>query len=267
MPEGDTIHKVARVMAQGLVGHELVEVWTRPHGMVAALQQKKVRNVSAVGKHLVLESDGGALRVHLGMRGSWHGYSHGVAWSKPRSAATVRIATRDYLYVCFNGHRIEWAPSANRLRGFATIGPDLLGHDVSFDEILERARIIAPRQTIADLLLDQRAACGVGNVYKNEILFIEGIHPWTLASDLSDATLRRCFETGERLLKKNVRHGPRVTVDPAHRTGLHAAKHYVYERAGRPCLRCGTRIACRRQGSQARLTFWCARCQPRKIIG
>jgi endonuclease-8 len=35
----------------------------------------------------------------------------------------------------------------------------------------------------------------------------------------------------------------------------------VYRRAGLPCKRCGTPIRSHGQGDDARITYWCPRCQ------
>jgi endonuclease-8 len=37
---------------------------------------------------------------------------------------------------------------------------------------------------------------------------------------------------------------------------------WVYGRKGEPCRRCGELIRRRLQGPDARVTFWCPRCQP-----
>ncbi|HEV3495910.1 MAG TPA: zinc finger domain-containing protein [Actinomycetes bacterium] len=37
---------------------------------------------------------------------------------------------------------------------------------------------------------------------------------------------------------------------------------WVYNRSGRPCRRCGTKIESRRTGEGARVLYWCPRCQP-----
>ena len=36
---------------------------------------------------------------------------------------------------------------------------------------------------------------------------------------------------------------------------------WVYDRAGLPCQRCGTRIRARGQGDDNRTTYWCPGCQ------
>ena len=112
-------------------------------------------------------------------------------------------------------------------------------------------------------LLDQRALAGIGNVYKNEILWIEQVSPFTSVRDLDDATLDRLVATARRLMCANVgaRRGPeRVTTAGDRRA---PGPLYVYGRGGRLCRRCGAAIAVARQGADPpRTTYWCAACQP-----
>jgi endonuclease-8 len=44
-------------------------------------------------------------------------------------------------------------------------------------------------------------------------------------------------------------------------TPIAGQRHAVHGRGGRPCPRCGTPIQIRAQGHQARLTYFCPRCQ------
>src|SRR5215470_16638974 len=140
------------------------------------------------------------------------------------------------------------------------LGPDLLASDFDAAEAERRLRA-RPQMQIAEALLDQRALAGIGNVYKSETLFIERINPWTRVADVPDAALVRLVATAHRLLHENVRPGSphRITTrrDLAGRGSL-----WVYGRAGRPCLRCGTPIQTRRQGELNRSTYWCPTCQP-----
>jgi endonuclease-8 len=40
------------------------------------------------------------------------------------------------------------------------------------------------------------------------------------------------------------------------------ARLWVYGRQGQECRRCGATIMMRKQGTQARSTYWCPQCQP-----
>jgi len=98
---------------------------------------------------------------------------------------------------------------------------------------------------------------GVGNVFKSEILFLERVNPFVRIGDLSDEALDRLIAQARRLLLLNRRPGFRQTraaLDPK-------ARIWVYRRSGRPCYECGTPIRLRRQGEDARSTYFCPRCQ------
>ena len=102
---------------------------------------------------------------------------------------------------------------------------------------------------IGDALLDQRTLAGIGNLWKNESLFAQRIDPWRPLSDVSDSELERVARCARELMLREVRHGGRL------------AGGEVFERAGRPCPRCATRIRLRGQGDENRMTYWCPSCQ------
>jgi endonuclease-8 len=139
----------------------------------------------------------------------------------------------------------------------AHLGPDLCDVAPDLDEVLRRAAaLLGPDVPACDLLLDQRVAAGIGNVYKSEVLWACGVHPLVPLGRLDDGARRRLFVTAHRLLRANLRPGRRVT---------HAATpggQAVYRRSARPCPRCGTPIEWDRLGRHARSTYWCPRCQP-----
>ena len=66
------------------------------------------------------------------------------------------------------------------------------------------ARPVARRHGDREALLDQRALAGIGNVYKNEILWIERVSPFARVADVDDETLDRLVATARRLLVANV---------------------------------------------------------------
>ena len=163
-------------------------------------------------------------------------------------------------YVCFNAKDVELMRSDGvRRREFDQyLGPDLLDRKPAFDDMVQRARqLFVDDRPIADLLLDQRVATGIGNVYKSETLFVGRVHPQTPAAAVDDQELRGLFVHAARLLAANTRGGPRITRRAADEAGI----LWVYGRTQQPCLRCDTPILSARLGRQQRSTFWCPRCQ------
>ncbi len=261
MPEGDTIHKLAKYLHSALAGTLVQGVRLRPV-FGDSSGPRRVSGVVSEGKHLYLSfDDGWQLRSHLGMYGSWHRYRPGQPWRKPARQASIVIVGADADYVCFNAKQVQWlkqlgfarADQANRL------GPDLIREPFDADRILARAKALLSSSTlIVDLLLDQRLAAGIGNVYKSEILFVEGRSPMLRLQDLSNDALASLYWRAAELLRDNLGGGPRTTRKAFDEKG----PLWVYGRFARPCLRCATPIRRASLGVNPRSTYWCPACQP-----
>jgi endonuclease-8 len=133
------------------------------------------------------------------------------------------------------------------------LGPDVLAEDFDPAVAASRAR---PDMELGDVLLDQTIAAGAGNVYKSETLFVAGLDPFRPVGSLADGELVALYMTLASLMRRNLHGVNRVTTSG----GVRSA-HWVYDRTGRPCLRCGEIVRSRRQGPDARMTYWCPRCQ------
>jgi endonuclease-8 len=274
MPEGDTIYRAARTLHAALAG----QVITRFDTELAQLAQldrdqpiagRTIERVTAAGKHLLMIlSPDLVLRTHLRMNGSWHIYRPGERWQQSRHAMRIMIETADWVAVAFNVYAAEFVrgDAMARHRPVASLGPDLLG-DFDANEAMARIRAQGARP-VHEVLLDQRVMAGIGNVYKSEILFLSRIHPDTAASALSDEDWRGAIELARQLLKVNVAvsSGPGIETYRGLRrtTGRMqpGERLWVYSRGGRPCRRCGTAISSRKDGDDARVTYWCSQCQP-----
>ena len=267
MPEGDTVHKVARALRPLLEGEVAERVWLRGKGELAGAAGERVEEVAALGKHfLVGLGRERVLHVHLGLHGSWHRYRPGEAWERPADAASLRLDTKSWQLVCF-GAAVAECLRRSELGShpvLSQLGPDLLAE--GFDVAVAVARARKRSAPSADeLLVDHRVACGVGNVFKNEVLFLEGVHPETDPAALGDAQLAALYARARQLLEANLGGAPRTTtraVRPGEPWPRGVPRLFVYDRAGEPCLRCGTRIESALQGPLGRPTYWCARCQP-----
>ena len=253
MPEGDTLYNTALTLRPALVGEPLTAVSVRARGMYRLRAGDVVRSVEAVGKFLeIVVGRGLALRTHLHMTGVWHLYEQGERWRRPRHLARVVLATDAHVAVCFAAPTVEIGPADDdRL---AHLGPDLCRTDVNLDAVLARVAAATPTTEIAEVLLDQRLAAGIGNVYKNEVLWACGVSPFRPLAEVDSPTLRRLYVTAAQLLQAFLGRWRRQT----HPDGL-----AVYDRAGQGCRRCRTRIRTVEHGDIGRRTWWCPACQPR----
>jgi endonuclease VIII len=260
MPEGDTIHKIAAFLCVALRGQSLESVMLRGRDC-PDLRSAEVLGVTSKGKHLFMELGGGRLlRVHLGLYGAWHRYPTGQPWKKPARQATLVLVIPGQSYVCFNAKEVEILKG----QGFqardleSRLGPDLTRESPEIDLLFRRAReLVSPETQVTDMLLDQRIASGIGNVYKSEVLFIGRCGPRTCFADLSGETFAVLYRTAGHLLRSNLGGGPRITRRVADGRGI----LWVYGRAGLACFRCGATLVRERQGLNPRSTYWCPGCQ------
>lgn len=99
---------------------------------------------------------------------------------------------------------------------------------------------------------------GIGNLYKNEVLFVERVNPWLPVGAVRHPD--RLIDRARQFLLANRDHPEQST------TGLlgRDQAHWVYQRAGQPCRRCRTPISMAEQGTPGmlRATYWCSTCQP-----
>jgi endonuclease-8 len=247
LPEGDTIHRSAARLRRVLVGHDVVRVEApRAHGRPPP-PGTRIDAVDAVGKHLLIRfADGVTLRTHMRMTGSWHLYAAGERWRKPAGMARAVVEVDGWVAVCFSAPVVELERRPEE--SIAHLGPDLTRPGADIDAAVARMDALAdPADEIGAVLLDQRVACGVGNLWKSETLFACGVDPFTTVAGLDGDARRHLLSTAAAFLQQSVLSS--------------RAAPAVYRRAGQPCRRCGTPIRSRRQGAQARTTYWCPACQ------
>ena len=110
---------------------------------------------------------------------------------------------------------------------------------------------------------------GVGNVFKSEICFLEGISPFAPVRSLPVSKLEGLVATAQKLLAANVLEGSGdnvVTYRGRKRRTTRSSNPgeslWVYGRKNKPCRRCCTPIQRCMQGPNARSTYWCPVCQP-----
>jgi endonuclease-8 len=275
VPEGDTIYRAARALGQALEGNVVTRFETAlaPLASVdddAPVAGRTVERVESRGKWLLIHFSGDLILVtHMRMSGSWHLYRVGERWQRSRREMRAVVATAEFEAVAFNVPVAKFytADTLARHSEIPKLGPDLLGAEFAEDEA--KARLLAHGdQEIANVLLNQRVMAGLGNVYKSEVLFACGVHPFRLVRTLAPAEVECILDRAQRFLEANAKHGAgngMVTYTGQRRTTRAddpGARLWVYRRQGKECRRCGAAILMRRQGTGARSTYWCPVCQP-----
>jgi endonuclease-8 len=262
MPEGNIIHRLARQHTRDLAGR--IARVRSPQGRFAAeakrLHRRRFERADAHGKHLFHLWEGGlVVHVHLGMAGEFYRF-RGAA-PAPRESVRMRITADPVTIDLIGPPTCELISESGRQAVLDRLGPDPLRDDADPERVW--ASLKKRSRPIGDALLDQRVIAGVGNIFRNEALFVSGIHPLRRSDRLTRGEWRALWETTSRLLRSGLKAGPLSTVDPREtphaRSGRPARDaFYVYERE--ICRRCGGPL--REFALSGRRAWACRSCQP-----
>jgi endonuclease VIII len=278
VPEGDTIYRAARTLHRALAGHAVTKFESVLPKLTrvdvdSGIVGRAIEKVEADGKWMLMHFSGDLILLsHMLMSGSWHIYRHGERWQRRAIDMRMVIETAIFVVVGFNVPVAEFhtPDSLARRPGFSKLGPSLL--DEEFDEATAIARLMSrPEEETGVVLLTQSVMAGIGNVYKSEICFACGVNPFRRISTLTKEELGGLVSTARKFLLANVTEssGDRIMtyVGMRRTTGRSNPDEglWVYHRRGEPCRECGAAIESRKQGIEARTTFWCPVCQP--IVG
>jgi len=241
VPEGDAIHRTAARL-QPLVGQRVAASSPSPRARATRVAERvdgrRLEAVNAVGKNLVLRFEGGiVVRSHLRMSGRWT--------VRPAGTPTrwLVLAGDTAEAVLWNGPVLELD-----LRALDRLGPDILERPARIDAMLARLRCADPTRPFGETLLDQSLVSGIGNMWMAEILWTVGLSPWRRLADATGPERRAALEAAAAAMGAALDRG-------------RASARSVYRRTGRPCPRCGARIAARGQGDANRIAYWCPGCQ------
>jgi len=262
MPEGHTIHRLAREHTAHFAGAPVS--LSSPQGRFRAaaevLDGITLRRVDAYGKHLFYRFDGDrVVHVHLGLYGKWWPFTPPA----PPTTHQVRLRIDDGAHGAdlTGPTTCELLTTEGAAGVTARLGPDPLRRDADPDRAW--SRLARRRGPIGVAIMDQAVVAGVGNVYRAEALFVNGIHPEQPGSSLTRDQWDALWSTLVRMLRQGVTDGRIVTVDPdelgvARRAIPTAEGRYVYKREA--CIRCGNAI--RRWDLAGRWAYACPVCQP-----
>jgi endonuclease-8 len=266
MPEGHTVHRIARDHEKTFAGQKMIV--TSPQGRFKTeaelLTGRKLKHVSAHGKHLFYHwtsrrgTKANLVHVHLGLYGKFR--LHKNPAPEPRGAVRVRMIGQEKTFDLNGPTKCELYSKTDYQQLLNRLGPDPLKPDANPELIW--SRISQSRAAIGSLLLNQSVIAGLGNIYRAEILFLLGIHPEqpgnTLGRDDFDKLWKLCVD----LLRIGVRYNRIITVElsSAQKTPsrLNRDERLLIYKKDR-CTRCNSKV--RKWTLGARTMYACEKCQ------
>lgn len=234
-----------------------------PKEVTTRLKDQPITGVRRRAKYLLIDTPRGTLLSHLGMTGSW------------RVAAPGDEDKHDHCYIELSDGRrlafrdprrfglldfIEPGKEAEHPR-LKALGPEPLDEKAfTPDYIFKTSR--KRTSVIKTFIMDQRIVVGVGNIYASEALFRAGIRPQRRAGSITQNESERLHQAIVEVLQAAIRAGGSSIRDyrqAGGESGAFQEAHDVYDRAGKPCRVCGTKIRSKVIGGRS--TYWCPHCQ------
>ncbi|MGI9622604.1 MAG: Fpg/Nei family DNA glycosylase [Acidimicrobiales bacterium] len=265
MPEGHTIHRLARDLRADLGQHDVGA--SSPQGRFEAgsalIDGRNLVSSEAWGKHLFLEWDSGdLLHVHLGLIGKFRPTDLDET---PSETVRLRLEGQNYAWHLTGPQTCAVVTPDDREEVISRLGPDPLRRGTRRRGVFVE-RLTATKRPLGAALLDQAIIAGIGNVYRAELLFLQGVNPAVSASRLDEAAAAELWDTTVTQLRRGLEWNRIVTV---HRDdlGKRVTRNtdpedalYVYHRTDEPCRRCQTLVEAREIAG--RQIWFCPRCQP-----
>ncbi len=296
MPEGHSVHRLANQFGSVFAGEQLAVSSPQGRFIAGAAQLDGATLISALahGKQMFLRFDNDrVLRVHLGLYGAWSfggdetfrgassigarrrvGASEqgtesgdpavGAAYGgppEPVGAVRVRLVSAHGWADLRGPTACEVITTAGEEVARAKLGPDPL--QPGSDSSVFVRKVMSSVTPVGVQLMNQAVVAGIGNIYRAEVLFLQGINPWRPGKQVREDEAAGMWSETVRLMEDGVREGRIITTTAEARSGRprRSEPHYVYKRTGQPCRRCGTPILIAEMA--ARSVYWCPLCQQR----
>lgn len=277
MPELPEVETVVRGLRVSLPGRKVVEVRfgktdfvENPGEIAARLPGKRIADVTRLGKFICIGLQSSAAHatsnsrlffiIHLGMTGQLTIIRSGESVAPHTHGFFVLDDGRELRYTDIRRFgRMFLVPESELPEFTGQLGKEPL--EITAEEFCQyfgsrRARVKA-------LLLDQKVLRGIGNIYADESLFRARLHPARIAEGLSKKQLLALHGAVRQVLADAIRsRGSSISdyIDSEGNRGEFQLRHRVYQRDGKPCFRCKSKI--KRVIVAGRSSHFCPRCQP-----
>jgi endonuclease-8 len=184
MPEGPSI-KILREKLMPFKGDKIIDTNGYAKGFDPhILKNQTITDIKSWGKHLLICFHDFAIRIHMGLFGSYKINDRG----KRNASLHMKFKDGEVNFYISNVKLIE-----EPLDEIYDWSADLM--NPKFDEKKARERLMEkPKALICDALLNQDIFAGSGNIVKNEVLFRVKVHPENKIEDIPTRKLNQLIK-------------------------------------------------------------------------
>lgn len=278
LPEVETVRRGLNqvTLSQEITGGDVLLDRTIAHPLsvgefLAGVKGTAIAQWYRLGKYLLAElaqspaQPAGWLGVHLRMTGQLLWLHQDEPLQKHTRVRLFFAGERELRFVDQRTFgQMWWVPPGVATEGVITglgrLGLDPFSAEFTVEYLAEK--LLWSRRPIKTALLDQAIVAGLGNIYADEALFLSGVRPETLCTNLQREQIDRLRTAIIQVLEASIAAGGTTFSNFLNVQGIngnYGGVAWVYNRAGKPCRVCGTPI--QRLRLAGRSTHFCPQCQ------
>lgn len=206
------------------------------------LLKQTIKDVFAFGKRLIIQLDDYALTIHFLMYGSYR-----INSERPQMNPRLALVTPKYSFFVYNCS-IKCFKISD-IKNHLPMDIDILSEDWNMPKVIDLIKC-HKNETIDDILLDQEIFPGVGNIIKNEALFLSKTSPLKKVSKIQIKKLKEIAQQ-TRLFSQKFLELRKI---------FQLKKHLQIYRK-KECPICKSTIIRKKTGKRQRWSFFCPICQ------
>jgi len=275
MPELPEVETIARKLRPHLLGKVIQEAelrWARtlaspaPRKFKGLIRGQEIREVTRRAKFFILRLSDLSLLIHLRMSGDLVMKQNGIKPEKhdrlilrllpgPTQTTTGESELSSLVFNDTRKFGRVWL-TADPEEVLGRLGPEPFSR--AFTPEWLHTALHARRRQLKPLLLDQTFLAGLGNIYSDEALNLAKLHPLAASDSITAKQAEALHAAIRKVLKEGIRRNG-ASIDWVYRGGEFQNYFRVYDRAGKSCPTCGTKI--QRIVVGQRSTHFCPQCQ------
>ncbi|MFH0987452.1 MAG: DNA-formamidopyrimidine glycosylase [Patescibacteria group bacterium] len=296
MPELPEVETTVKQLRKVILDKKIIKVWCDNFKTVRRVKEDKtvfadfkyfknyvigakIKGIKRRGKNILIGlSDNKLILVHQKLTGhllvgawrlegnKWQARKEGLLREKINLFIHLMFYLSDGLMLALSDVRkfakVLYGKEKNilNLPEIKNLGPEPLEKNFTFEKFKE---IIGKfRGKIKQVLMNQEAIAGIGNIYSDEILWRSKINPFRLSQNLGLEEEKRVYLAAKEILKKAIKlRGESISDwrDARGEKGGYDNIRKVYQREGEKCPRCGSLI--QRKKISGRSAHFCPSCQ------
>jgi len=266
MPELPEVETTVRDLRKKLVGLKFKDVWTDPAkpthvGRGASwplikrvIKDKKILDVRRRAKFIIIDIEGAySIFIHQKISGHllygiWT-MDYGI-WKAKKPGPLKSERENGYIRTIWklsNGYQLAFSDlrrfgkvvlveddDVSELPGIKDLGPEPL--EIGLAEF--KALFGVKKGKLKQVLMDPFFIAGIGNIYSDEILWDSGYHPLSRVENLSEAALKKIYNSTQKILNKAIKAGGTSIEDyrkPSGEKGEYQDHTEAYHQHGKKC--------------------------------